>query len=193
VKCSSSRHQQIRLHKLSRFLSLLLRHQPSRFPVRLDAQGYADLDEVLRIVQALPNFRWTTLGDLEAVVNATGHQRFEIVAAGPEARRIRALYGHSTVRPTYDPVTPPDTLYYGVDATELGAIQREGLTPPDRHHLTLTPDPAQARSAALRYASDPVVLTIDAASACAAGHLFYRPADAVYLCDHISPQYITPA
>jgi len=190
VNVPSSRHQRQRQQKLSRFLSLLLRHRPTRFPIRLDAEGFADLDEVLGMVQALPNFRWATLGDVEDVVDQPGPKRFEIVAAGGGARHIRATYGHSAVRPTYDPVMPPDTLYYGVDATEVKAVRREGLRPADRHYLSLVPDPDLARSAALRYAPDPVVLTIDAAAAFAAGREFYCPAEAVYLCGHVPPEYI---
>ena len=77
-----------------------------------------------------------------------------------------------------------------MDATELAAIQREGLRPSDRHYLSLTTDPALARSAALRYAPEPIVLSIDAASAFAEGHRFYHPTDAIYLCEHVPPQYI---
>ena len=186
-----ARHQRQRQQKLSRFLSLLLRHRPTRFPIRLDDEGFADLGEVLEMVQALPNFRWVTLDDIEAVVEQSGPRRFEIVAAGGRTRRIRALYGHSAVRPTYDPVTPPDTLYYGVDATEVESVRREGLRPADRHYLSLVPDPDLARSAALRYAPDPVVLAIDAAAAFTAGRAFYRPTETVYLCDHVPPEYIT--
>jgi putative RNA 2'-phosphotransferase len=190
VSAPGARHQQQRLQKLSRFLSLLLRHQPARFPIRLDAEGFAALDEVLHMVQALPNFRWATLRDIEAIVDQPGRKRFEIVIAGEDAPRIRALYGHSTVRPTYDPVTPPDTLYYGVDASEVETARREGLRPSDRVYLSLTTDPALARSAALRYALEPVVLTIDAGAAFAAGRQFYHPTDAIYLCDHVPPQCI---
>ncbi|HOV48153.1 MAG TPA: RNA 2'-phosphotransferase [Anaerolineae bacterium] len=86
-----------RLVKLSKFLMLLLYHRPARFPIPLDEEGYASLDEVLHILKGLPNFRWAGRRDVEAVVNAPGRRRFEIDAAG---QRIRALRGRETAETT---------------------------------------------------------------------------------------------
>ncbi len=178
------------LTKLSRFLSMLLRHQPARFPIRLDAQGFADLDEVLHIVHALPNFRWAGLRDIEAVLDLPGRARFEVVETETGTRRIRALYGHTALRPTYEPVDPPEKLYYGAVPEDVDGIRRQGLQPGERQYVHLTSNPDLAREDALRYASEPVVLTIDAAAASAAGMRFYHPADAVYLCEAVLPQFV---
>ncbi len=88
---SESRRREYQLRKLARFLSLLLRHRPARFPIGLDDEGYASLDEVLRILKALPNFRWATREDVEAVLQSGGHQRFEMVEDDTGRSRIRAL------------------------------------------------------------------------------------------------------
>lgn len=77
----------LRAIKLRKFLTLLLVHRPARFPIPLDDEGYASLDEVLRILKGLPNFRWAGRKDVENVVAASGRRRFEIDAAG---ERIRA-------------------------------------------------------------------------------------------------------
>ncbi len=178
------------LTKLSRFLSMVLRHQPTRFPIRLDAQGFADLDEVLHLVHALPNFRWATLRDIDAVLDLPGRARFEMVQTEAGTRRIRALYGHTALRPTYEPVDPPERLYYGAVPEDVDTICREGLKPGERRYVHLTSNPDLAREDALPYTAEPVVLTIDAAAASAAGLRFYHPADEIYLCEAVLPQFI---
>ncbi|MBN1248210.1 MAG: RNA 2'-phosphotransferase [Anaerolineae bacterium] len=188
---SESLRYQHQLGKLSRFLLMLLRHQPARFPVRLDDQGFADLGEVLRVVHALPNLRWATLSDVEAVLHMPGPRRFEIIDDGTRARRIRALYGHTARHLDYKPVEPPDTLYFGAAPEAVDRIRREGLNPDERSYVHLVDDPQPARRAALSETPDPVVLTIDAAAACAAGITFYSPAEGLYLCAAIPPQFIT--
>jgi putative RNA 2'-phosphotransferase len=182
-----STHQ---LRKLSRFMSLLLRHRPARFPIDLDAQGYADLDEVMHFVRALPNFRWATYRDVDAVLDLPGRQRFERVREADGPTRIRALYGHTAVRPTYAPAAPPAVLYHGTDPETLPAIERDGLRPMDRQYVHLTVDVETARRTGLRHAGDPVVLAVDAEAAHADGVVFYHPVAEIYLCDHGPSVYI---
>lgn len=182
-----STHQ---LRKLSRFLSLLLRHRPARFPVHLDPQGYADLDEVMHFVRGLPNFRWATYSDINAVLELPGRQRFERIRQEDGPTLIRALYGHTAVRPTYEPAEPPPVLYHGTAPETLPAVEREGLQPMERRYVHLTVDPETARRTGLRHAGDAVVLEIDAAAAHADGIPFYHPVEEIYLCDHIPPPYI---
>jgi putative RNA 2'-phosphotransferase len=171
--------------KLSKFLSLLLRHRPARFPVPLDDEGYADLNEIMTILNGLPNFRWATRSDVEAVVQSPGRRRFEI-----ESGRIRALYGHTAFRPTYEPVEPPDTLYHGTAPESLGAIQREGLRPMQRQYVHLAATTETAHSIALRHTHEPVVIGIDAARAYADGIEFYHPTEEIYLCEHVPAEYL---
>lgn len=186
---SESTRRQAQLRKLSKFLSLLLRHHPARFPVQMDAQGFAELDAVMRIVQALPNFRWATRADVDAVIALPGRQRFEIVK-GETSTCIRALYGHTALRPVYEPVTPPDTLYHGTAPESLEAIRREGLLPMDRQYVHLVSDPETARSIALRQSADPVILKVAARAAHAQGQAFYHPTDEIYLTETVAPAFL---
>lgn len=76
------------LVKLSKFLSLILRHQPERFALELDDEGWASLAEVMEILRGLPNFRWATRADVMQVVeegSGDGKRRFEV-----QGKRIRA-------------------------------------------------------------------------------------------------------
>lgn len=182
---TQDRYHEARLRKLSRFLALLLRHQPARFALPLDAEGYADLDAVLHILKGLPNFRWATRADIDALLALPGRKRFEIVGG-----RIRALYGHTAIRPTYTPTTPPDVLYHGTAPENLDAIRREGLRPMQRQYVHLATTPEMARAIALRHTDEPVILRIDAASAHAAGMVFYHPEENIYLCEAVLAELI---
>ena len=76
-----------RLVKLSKFLTLILRHQPERFALELDDEGWASLSEVMEILRGLPNFRWATRADVMVVVeegSGDGKRRFQV-----EGNRIR--------------------------------------------------------------------------------------------------------
>ncbi len=172
--------------KLSKFLALLLRHRPARFPIPLDADGYASLDEVMRILKGLPNFRWAGRADVQAVVDAPGRRRFEIAG-----ERIRALYGHTAFRPEYEPVVPPEVLYHGTAPENLTDIRREGLCSMARQYVHLAETAELARSIAVRHTAEPVLLRIAAATAHAAGMAFYHPTVGVYLCEAIPPDYIS--
>ena len=132
-----------RLIKLSKFLALILRHQPERFGLPLDEEGWASFSEVMEILRGLPNFRWATRADVMALVEegaGDSKRRFE-VAEG----RIRARYGHSLAQPIrYEPCIPPPLLYHGTAPESLEAIRREGLQPMERQYVHLSPDPETA-------------------------------------------------
>jgi putative RNA 2'-phosphotransferase len=180
---------QRRLIKLAKFLALILRHQPERFALELDDEGWASLAEVMEIVRGLPNFRWATRADVMAVVGeGTGDdkRRFQV-----EGNRIRACYGHSFARPiVYEPCTPPPLLYHGTSPETLEAIRREGLKPMERQYVHLSPDQGTAVRVGSRHASRPIILTVRAAEAYAAGIAFYQADEAVYLAGCIPVEYV---
>ena len=98
---------------VSKLLSLMLRHRPDEFDVEVDANGYADLEEVVEALQERDES--ITLADVEAVVYEGEKKRFEI-----SEDRIRARYGHSiAVDLGTDPVEPPEFLYKGVDRRDV--------------------------------------------------------------------------
>lgn len=183
---TQDRYHEARLRKLSRFLALLLRHQPARFALSLDAGGFADLDAVLRILKGLPNFRWATRVDIDALLALPGRKRFEIVGG-----RIRALYGHTAIRLEYTPTSPPDTLYHGTAPENLDAIRNKGLLPMHRQYVHLATTPETARTIALRHTDEPMTLRVDAAKARAAGVVFYHPEENIYLCEAVPAEYVT--
>jgi putative RNA 2'-phosphotransferase len=74
-------------------------------------------------------------------------------------------------------------------AANLPGIRKLGLVRGRRHHVHLSPDHDTAVAVGWRRGV-PVVLRIDAAGMHAAGHVFYRAANGVWLTDHVPPQYV---
>ena len=175
--------------KLSKFLALLLRHQPERFALELDEAGWASLSRVLEILNDLSNFRWADRSDVMHVAQegtGDGKKRFEV-----NAGRIRALYGHSLERRVeYKPVRPPTRLYHGTSPEALGAIRRAGLQPMGRQYVHLSPDRETALRVGSRHTPHPVLIIVRAAKAHEAGIAFYHPEEGVYLAEPIPPAYL---
>ena len=145
-----------RLIKLSKFLALILRHQPERFALELDGEGWASLAEVMEILRGLPNFRGTTRADVLTVVDegsGDGSRRFEV-----EGNRIRARYGHSVAQPIhYDSCTPPPVLYHGTSRDRLPSIYQEGLKPMERQYVHLSLERKTAIRIGARHDDHPIV------------------------------------
>ena len=92
--------------RLSKLLSLVLRHQPDRFGVTLDAGGWTDVDELL--VALRRHGVGVERAELDRVVAGGDKQRFAYDAGGT---RVRANQGHSVpVDLGLLPREPPEVL-----------------------------------------------------------------------------------
>jgi putative RNA 2'-phosphotransferase len=178
-----------RLVKLSKFLALILRHQPERFALELDGEGWASLAEVMEILHGLPNFRGTTRADVLTVVKEgldDDSRRFEV-----EGSRIRARYGHSVAQPIhYESCTPPPVLYHGTSRDRLASIFQDGLKPMERQYVHLSLERKTAIRIGARHDEHPIVLTINASDADAAGVEFYQADEAIYLAKFVPPAFL---
>ncbi|SEO75284.1 putative RNA 2'-phosphotransferase [Actinacidiphila rubida] len=166
--------------RISRFLSMVLRHQPDAVGITLDEGGWVDV-EVLRAACAAKGRRFSR-ADLDHMVATNAKQRFAFSADG---RRIRANQGHSIeVDLGLAAATPPAVLYHGTAAATLPAILREGLRPMTRQDVHLSADRDTAVRVGARHGR-PVVLEVDAAALAAAGHTFRVSANGVWLTDAV--------
>ena len=171
--------------KISKFLSLVLRHQPETIGIELDEHGWTDTATLLR--QFSQHQRPLTLAELRHVVDTNAKKRF---AFNDDGSRIRASQGHSVdVELGYQPVPPPELLYHGTATRFLPGIQAEGLRKGSRHHVHLSADEVTARQVGSRQGR-PVILRIRAGEMAAAGHLFYQSANGVWLADHVPVAFI---
>jgi putative RNA 2'-phosphotransferase len=131
-----------------------------------------------------------TRAELEAVVAGNDKTRFAI-----EDDRIRASQGHSrrvAVDLGLEPADPPAHLFHGTPAANLPSIMRDGLRPGSRHHVHLSPDTATAEKVGRRRSADVVVLRVAAGEMAAAGHVFHRSANGVWLTAVVPPNHLVP-
>lgn len=176
--------------QLSRFLALILRHEPDQHGLALDSDGFAALSAVWRAVQTqFPGVY--TLADLLALGETPpGKRRFEFKDSPP---RMRALYGHSSgATPVeYVRAAPPEFLFHGTTVERAGRIRKQGLLPGRRQYVHLTTNLERARSSAARHRdAQPVILSIRAGAAHRAGIAFYHPEQEHFLAAHVPPQFI---
>lgn len=173
------------LVKTSKFLSLVLRHQPEAIGLQLDDQGWVAVDELLRCSQQGPYPLTHEL--LEEVVRTNNKQRF---AFSPDGMRIRASQGHSIdVDLALSPLEPPEVLFHGTADRNIASIRQGGLRKGQRQHVHLSSDEQTAIKVGQRHGK-PEVLTIRAGEMHRQGHLFYRSENGVWLTDHVPPQFI---
>lgn len=174
-----------RLTSVSKFLSLVLRHEPGRIGLTLDSAGWVPVDELLE--KAAATGRAFNREELGEVVASNDKQRFSFSADGT---RIRANQGHSVeVALGLAPQVPPDTLLHGTAARFVEAILRTGLDKRARHHVHMTENAEVAMSVGQRY-GQPVLLRIDARAMQARGHVFFRSDNGVWLVDHVPPEFV---
>ncbi|WP_084718070.1 RNA 2'-phosphotransferase [Streptacidiphilus carbonis] len=171
--------------RASRFLSLILRHDPGRVGLTLDPAGWVGVSDLLAALAACG--RPLTRAQLDLVVERNDKQRF---AFDPTGTRIRASQGHSVpVELGYEAAEPPALLFHGTHPQALDAIRAEGLRPMNRHAVHLSPDAGTATRVGTRRGR-PVVLTVDAARMSADGHRFRVSANGVWLTDAVPPEYL---
>jgi putative RNA 2'-phosphotransferase len=171
--------------KLSKFLSFVLRHDPGTIGLRLDAQGWARIDELIRKASAAG--RKFRREDLLDVVATNDKKRFSLSEDG---LRIRAAQGHSVaVDLGLPPREPPQVLYHGTATRFLDAIWLEGLKPQARQQVHLSTDAATALRVGQRHGK-PIVLQIDAHVMHAHGFKFYFADNGVWLTDSVPREFL---
>ncbi len=169
----------------SKFLSLVLRHQPELIGISLDASGWTDVDTLLRAA-AGKGVRMTR-AELDELVATNPKRRF---AFSEDGTQIRASQGHSVeVDLGYAVSTPPAVLYHGTVPEALPSIEKDGLLPMQRHHVHLSVDVATARSVGARRGA-PTILRIDAQAMYADGCAFFVSANGVWLVDAVPARFI---
>src|SRR5262249_44178166 len=151
------------LSKVSRFLSLVLRHKPEKIGLALDGQGWADVGALIEKASAVGMA--LTPEVIAEVVASSDKQRF---ALDTTRQRIRANQGHSLdVDLGLEPHAPPAMLFHGTAEKSLAAIRAEGLRRGLRQHVHLSAEEATAIKVGRRHGR-PAVLRIAAARMAAA-------------------------
>lgn len=169
-------------NKNSRFLSLVLRHQPEKIGIVLSPSGWTDVGILLQQMDM-------SMAELEDIVATNNKKRFEF---NEGKTRIRACQGHSVrdVDLGLTPVYPPKFLYHGTSAKVRTLIDNQGIKKMSRNHVHLSADQETAYAVGKRHGKDVVVLKICAQEMWENHYKFYRSANGVWLTDYVPSKYI---
>lgn len=171
-------------HK-SKFLSYVLRHDPSKIDIKLDKNGWVLINELL--FKAALNGVNITREELQNIVDDNDKQRFKI---SDDGTKIRASQGHSVkVDLNLKAQVPPVILYHGTVEKALEGIKKTGLKSMSRHHLHLSADISTATNVGSRRGK-PIILEINSKAMYAEGFKFYKSDNGVWLTDEVPYKYI---
>ncbi|MGK7920678.1 MAG: RNA 2'-phosphotransferase [Trichodesmium sp.] len=175
-----------RLVKVSKYLSLVLRHHPEKIDIKLDPHGWVAIEELLK---AAKNHNFPILQtELYEVIEKNDKKRFSL---DPSGTLIRANQGHSVeVDLQLEPQIPPDILYHGTVSDAIDSIKKTGLQKMSRHHVHLSNDMTTARNVAKRRKGKFIVLVVDAMGMSQDGYNFYLSANNVWLVDEVPTKYL---
>lgn len=169
----------------SRFLSYVLRHHPEEIGLKLDKNGWCDVEELIE--KSATKDVIITKESLEQIVIDNDKQRFGF---NEDKTKIRANQGHSVkVDLKLKAQRPPSVLYHGTIKKSADIILKEGLKPMSRHHVHLSSEKATAINVGSRRGT-PVMLYINAQAMYADGYKFYQSENKVWLTDEVPTKYI---
>lgn len=172
--------------KISKFLSLILRHKPETIGITLDPKGWADVDTLIEL--AAKHGKQIDRALLERIVSDNDKQRF---AFNTDKSKIRANQGHSiAVNLALAPQKPPKYLYHGTAKRFVSSILSQRLIKQSRNHVHLSSDRATAIKVGTRHGT-PVVLKIQSGKMHDASLKFYLAKNKVWLTDSVPAKYIT--
>lgn len=173
------------LKSISKFLSLVLRHKPEVLGLKLDSNGWADVNEL--IAKSSDHGIRLTLDMLKLIVEVNEKKRFSFK---DDFTKIRANQGHSIEVDVELKLTePPDVLYHGTAVKNKEEILKGGLHKMNRLHVHLSHEVETAKNVGTRHGK-PVVFIVDAKDMHANGNKFYLSENGVWLTEFVPAKYI---
>lgn len=173
-----------KLVKISRYISMILRHKPYMAGVVLDEHGWADVGQLL---DGVSKKYFLTMEMLEKIVETDEKQRYSF---NDDKTLIRANQGHS-VKVDVEPEKkmPPLKLWHGTAEKYTHSIEENGIISKGRLYVHLSDNYDTAVSVGSRHGS-PVVYEIDAKKMHDDGYVFYLSVNKVWLTKYIPVPYI---
>lgn len=171
--------------KISKFLSLILRHQPEVVGLKLDENGWVSVEKLIKACAGYG--KKFSLAELKEVVETNDKKRFAFDETG---KKIRASQGHSLeIEIEFEEKMPPKILFHGTAEKNVGAIYADGLKKMSRHHVHLSADVETAKKVGTRHGK-PVIFKIETEKMLAENFKFYVSANGVWLVENVPPQFL---
>ena len=173
------------IEKLSKFISLILRHKPEEIGITLDDYGWAKIEDLINGINR--SGRRIDMEILEEIVRTDNKQRYSF---NEDKTKIRANQGHSIpVNVDLKELEPPKTLYHGTATKSLEGIKSLGIKSMTRLYVHLSKDFETAKQVGTRH-GECVVLLINAERMYKDGIKFYLSENGVWLTEYVDPKYI---
>lgn len=171
--------------KLGKFISLILRHDPSIIKATLDRHGWLDVDKLINGIRLSGSY--IDMNILERIVNENNKNRYSF---NDDKTKIRANQGHSmNVDVELKIVEPPQILYHGTAECFIESIAEKGIIKGNRQYVHLSKDKETAVNVGKRHGV-PVVLVINTKEMLKDGIIFYLSENGVWLCNSVPYKYI---
>lgn len=171
--------------KLSKFISLILRHKPEEIGITIDDFGWAKVEDLINGINK--SGRNIDMEVLEEIVRTDNKQRYSF---NEDKTKIRANQGHSIpVNLELKELEPPNILYHGTATKSLEGIKSQGIKSMSRQWVHLSKDFETAKQIGSRHGKC-VILIIDAERMYKDGIKFYLSENGVWLTEYIDPKYI---
>lgn len=171
--------------RISKFLSLVLRHKPEQISLELDSNGWADVNELIQKCKQsnIP----LSLDILKHVVETNSKKRF---AFNEQQNKIRANQGHSIeVELELKAIEPPDILYHGTAERFVSSILEKGLLKQQRRHVHLSSDIETAINVGRRHGR-PFVFEVLAYQMFSDNYQFFLSDNGVWLTNDVPSKYL---
>lgn len=173
------------LQKISKFISLILRHRPEVIGIALDEHGWANVDELISGIAE--KHSWFSKEILEEIVRTDNKQRYSF---NEDKTLIRANQGHSiNVDVELEEKKPPECLYHGTGEKYISSIMEQGLVSKSRLYVHLSPDIKTAKNVGHRHGKE-VVLQVDTGRMFRDGYKFYLSANGIWLTKEVPVNYL---
>ena len=173
------------IEKLSKFISLILRHKPEEIGISIDQSGWAKVEDL--IIGINKSGRNIDMNILEEIVRTDNKQRYSF---SEDKTKIRANQGHSIpVKVELKELEPPNTLYHGTATKSLEGIKQLGIKSMSRLYVHLSKDFETAKQVGSRH-GECVILAINAKRMYEDGIKFYLSENGVWLTEYVDPKYI---
>lgn len=170
---------------ISKFLSLVLRHKPETIGIKLDQNGWANVDELIE--KANKSGVCFDRETLNHIVATNPKKRF---AFNETLNKIRASQGHSIeIESGYTNQKPPEILYHGTGQKSVKSILETGLEKRSRQHVHLSSDMETAVKVGQRHGK-PYVFTVLAGQMYNDKFEFFISENGVWLTGNVPTKYL---
>jgi putative RNA 2'-phosphotransferase len=178
--------------ELGKFISYVLRHHPENISIKLDKNGYANVEELISNINAQPKYKdELSIERLKHIVNTNDKKRYSF---NEDGTKIRAVQGHSFHVDVAKVAVPPTILYHGTSQKAFNDIKKHGLKKMSRDYVHLSCDVETAQKVGLRHCkreAELVVLVVDTKKMFADNYKFLIAENGVWLTNCVPMKYIS--